>query len=150
MSHESQQPYAPPKSSLVVAEAALEPPPQVRRAIKFLWASFVLGLIDSVHVFDIDSEALEFAGAIFFLLVLVNAVFAFLIVSASKRRNWARIVLLISVVVTTFAYFLFPSETADPWWSVACIIASSILEVIAMIWLFSGPGARWYAQDEAV
>ena len=146
---ESQQPYAPPKSSLAVAEATVEAPPQVRRAVQFLWASFVLGLIDSIHILEVDPEALEVAGTILFLLVLVNAFFAFLIVSASRRKNWARILLLVSVVVTTLAYFLFPSESPDPWLSVASIIVSSILEAIAMIWLFSGPGARWYAQEEA-
>ncbi len=121
-------------------------PSQVRQAIILLWAAQVLVVIDAVlTLVNPEPDMAGDTGLLVVLFLIVLAVYATLITFAARRKNWARIALLVSVIITSAGYFLLPSETPDPWWTEANFWLSSILEVVAMYWLFSGAGARWYA-----
>ena len=145
MTNESQPPYAPPRAFLEVPEAPGETPRQVRRAIAFLWASCALGVLQSGLLLAFDPTMRDELGIMILLMTVANALFAFVVFSASKRKNWARILLLIGVLLTP-AYFLVPWEPPDPWWATALVAVSFVIEATAMFWLFSGAGARWYAE----
>jgi hypothetical protein len=147
MTPESQPPYAPPRAFLEVPEAPEGTPRQVIRAINLLWASFVLGLIETGLNLTFDPKVADDVGPVLFLTVLMTALYAFVILSASKRKNWARILLLIGVLMTP-AYLLYPWDLPDPWWETALFAVSFAIEVIAMFWLFSGAGAIWYARKQ--
>ena len=126
-------------------------PPQVRKAIALLWMTQLLGAVDMVlTLMDPDPEL---AGDIGFFIVLsvivLFALYATFITFAAKRKNWARITLLVLAIVTTTAYVLMPSEPQDPWWTAAISWLTAILEIVAMFWLFTGAGARWYASKAA-
>jgi hypothetical protein len=84
---------------------------------------------------------------IVFLVLL--GLYATLITFASRRKNWARITLLVLAVITIAGYFLLPSETPAPWWTEANTWISFVLEWVALYWLFTGAGARWYANKAA-
>ncbi|HYW56200.1 MAG TPA: hypothetical protein VE934_04525 [Polaromonas sp.] len=123
-----------------------ETPPQVRQAIILLWVAQIVVVIDAVlTLINPEPDMAGETGFLVFLFLIVLAVYATLITFAARRKNWARIALLISVISTSAGYFLLPSETPDPWWTEANFWLSSILELLAMYWLFSGAGARWYA-----
>lgn len=125
-------------------------PPQVRQAIILLWITQLLVVVDAALSMLYPEP--DMAGETAFLVVLfviVLGLYATLITFASRRKNWARITLLVFAVISIAGYFLLPSETPAPWWTEANILLSSILEIVALYWLFTGVGARWYASKAA-
>ncbi len=126
-------------------------PPQVRQAITLLWTAQLLGVVDIVlTLMDPDLDLAGHTG--FFLVISVIVLFALyaaLIIFAAKRKNWARITLLVLTIVTTTAFVWMPSEALDPWWTVALSWLISILEIVALFWMFTGAGARWYSGTSA-
>ncbi len=125
-------------------------PPQVRQAIILLWITQLLVVVDAglTLMFPDPDMAGETAFLVIVFLVLLG-LYATLITFAARRKNWARITLLVFAVISFAGYFLLPSEIPAPWWTEANIWLSTILEVVAMYWLFSGAGARWYANKAA-
>ena len=83
---------------------------------------------------------------------ILYAVFAFsfifpawLIFLAGRRRNWARIGLLLLTVAGLAAEIAFPGDWAnEPPWSIAVTIIVTAMDIIALYWLFTGPGAAWF------
>src|SRR5262245_445034 len=98
-------------------------PPQVRRAIYLLWLS--LGLATLGVIAEWQPAALEdrsLALEIGLLMALMTLFQAALIYLASRRRNWARIVLLLVLFLGGITMVIFPGE-GEPWWywvSVLC------------------------------
>ena len=86
-----------------------------------------------------------------FIFLVANA---YVIYCASRRRNWARVVLLVLALLFVASVLLslvmWPAEwDAEDLWSSATSGAYAIMEIIAMYWLFTGAGAKWYAEKEA-
>jgi hypothetical protein len=125
-------------------------PPQVRQAIILLWITQLLVVIDAglTLIFPEPDTGGE-TGFLALVFLIILGLYATLITFAARRKNWARITLLIFALISTLGYFLLPSDIPAPWWTEANIWLSSILEVVAMYWLFSGAGARWYAGKPA-
>jgi uncharacterized membrane protein len=136
----------------------IDSPTQVRNAFLLLWASFALTTLESVlalfvpELIDAELRYLLWSSmAVSFLLLVVNAYFIY---CASRRRNWARIVLLallfVSVALTVVMHFVLLPEWGDEdFWSAATTSAYFVMDAIALYWLFTGAGARWYAAKEA-
>ena len=83
-------------------------------------------------------------------LVVAFAASAYLIYSASRRHNWARITLLSVTLITIAAYVVWPINwTEEPWWSTAITGGCAAADLIALYWLFSAEGRRWYAVHPA-
>jgi hypothetical protein len=125
-------------------------PPQVRQAIVLLWITQILVVIDAglTLIFPEPDTAGE-TGFLVLVFLIILGLYATLITFAARRKNWARITLLVFAVISIAGYFLLPSETPAPWWTEANILLSSILEIVALYWLFTGAGARWYASKAA-
>jgi hypothetical protein len=69
-------------------------------------------------------------------------------------KNWARIVLLamflLSEVSVSVTRLMWPTALGDEdFWSAATTSAYFVIDSVALYWLFSGAGARWYAAKEA-
>lgn len=114
-----------------------------------LWVAFGLTLVESiVTLATLDHADFElWMGGLFLGAFLLNAG---VIYFASQRHNWARILLLIFTVAVIASYLAFPTDlVTEAWWSIATIVVTTIMEVVALLWLFSGPGARWYARQVA-
>ena len=147
----SESPYAPPGAR--VADQAPAPPPfprprQVTFAVGLLWVSFGLG-------FPLSYLAAARAPDIGFHPVLLLFTFAMLVLAAAlnvlvyKGRNWARIIVLLLVLVAGLFLFV-PSEEPTPpgMLEQALNILSFVLELIAIYLLFSWPGALWFRPRE--
>jgi RsiW-degrading membrane proteinase PrsW (M82 family) len=91
-----------------------------------------------------DPDIFEILGFVVGSTLLVLVAYCVALVFAARRRNWARQLLLLFVVLTVAVVVLLPPETPEPWWVLASTALSTILEVVAMFWLFSGSGAQWY------
>jgi hypothetical protein len=133
-------------------------PIQVRNAFLLLWASFALTTLESIialfvpELIDAELRYLLWSSiAVSFLLLVANAYFIY---CASRRRNWARIVLLalllLSQVLVSVTRVMCPTALGDEdFWSVATTSAYFVMDAIALYWLFTGAGARWYAARDA-
>jgi hypothetical protein len=135
----------------------IDSPIQVQNAFLLLWASFALTTLESVlalFVPELINAELRYllwsSMAVSFLLLVTNAYFIY---CASHRRNWARIVLLalflLSQVLVSVARVMWPTELSDEdFWSTVTTNAYFIMDAVALYWLFSGAGAKWYAARE--
>lgn len=122
-----------------------EPPPQVRRAILFLWMSVALGFVEFIFlVMNPDPDIADMLGFLMGFTLIVLGAYCAAIVFAARGRNWARVFLLLFVVLTVAGIIMLPPETPQPWWVLVATTLSVVLEVLAMFWLFSGAGAQWY------
>ena len=67
----------------------------------------------------------------------------------TRRHNWARIVLLLFAIAGAIMMFWpgieFESLSWDHWVS---DIAFTVLDSVALYWLFTGPGAKWFSSRE--
>ncbi len=90
----------------------------------------------------------EFYPVIAVITIVVFAANAALIWLIGRRRNWARIVMLI--VVLAVLPLLFFGEWQDDTSLLDIVLEwlSSILEVLAMYLLFSGDSASWFRQSD--
>ena len=125
-------------------------PTQVQRAIVLLWASFALGTLDTVLNWEpLDPTLGEFEvimGAILVGSVLFAAV---LIYFVSRRHNWARILSLVLTVIGLAMYVVYPPELSiEPVWSIVVTVGITVMDVVAIYWLFSGSGAKWYSSPK--
>jgi hypothetical protein len=121
-----------------------EMPTQVRRAVVLLWAAFSLTLLESViTLLTLDHTDFElWMGGLLFGAFLLNAGIIYFV---SRRRNWARFVLLIFTVAIIASYLAFPeSLDTEVWWSIATVCVTTLMEIVALFWLFFGRGAEWY------
>lgn len=90
-------------------------PPQVRQAIILLWVSQILVVIDAglTLMFPEPDTAGETGFLVIVFLVFLG-LYATLITFAARRKNWARITLLVIAVINTAGYLLLPSEPPAP------------------------------------
>ncbi len=127
----------------------METPEQVRRAIALLWVALLISVVDSVSsLVHLDEEDRWFQLWMVGIVSVVFVIDAVLIVFASKRRNWARVLLLILTVGGLSLYVVYPPDIIEQPLEWTGTIAATVLEVIAFVMLFSGSGARWYSQEQ--
>ena len=112
-----------------------------------LWASFALGTLDAALNWDpLDPTLGEFEVIMWALMVGAVLFTAVLIYFVSRRHNWARILLLVLTVIGLAMYMVYPPELSiEPVWSIFVTVGITVMDVIAIYWLFSGSGAKWYS-----
>ena len=141
-------PYAPPKASVEdvkVGEVEMEKPSQVVTAVRLLWTSVAIGIVNSVLSIKFIASTLSIPFMIGTLCAtfLINA---WLISKLSIGRNWARITLLV------FALIGFPVALVGlpltikmfPLVSLVSIV-QMVMQVVALWLVFRKPGREWFA-----
>lgn len=122
-------------------------PIEVARAVQLLTSALVLGLIAStVRLWSQVSGTTLLLALL--MLVAFLTVFFYLIRKISAGRNWARILLLVLVLLGT--PFAIPSYIAELHTNVlpgALSIVIIILQVIATILLFTKNSNRWFRKS---
>jgi hypothetical protein len=75
-------------------------PVQVRRAVALMWASLAIGILFTIPALEpVDPEAKEFEAAMWVVTTISFLIPAVLIVFVSRRKNWARVAMLILTIV---------------------------------------------------
>jgi hypothetical protein len=125
----------------------LDTPTQVRRAVHLLWISLTISIVDAVFTFEpLSGEDTSFQVAMALIFVVTFAAWALVIHFVSRGRNWARIVLLLLTTAGLLIYAISPGDFgAEPWWSWLAAGVSATLDIVALVMLFSGSGAKWYS-----
>ena len=126
----------------------------MRRAVILLWAALVLAILESV--LDPEFATLEGEGTFHYVFwIAVGFSYALngaLIYFAWRRRNWARIALLV-LTAGGLALMLYPwSDDYFAGWTPANIlsaIAFTVMDLVALYWLFTGEARDWYRRPAA-
>lgn len=160
----SPNPYAPPVAEVANHQpiANIEKPFQIVLAVRMLWTSVSLAMMNALATAArLDNFPLPTIVGLLFYSFVPMSLMAWLIVKISGGRNWARITLLVLVLLSTAAIivrmrllsglratmFLDPSLSWDffrqllPWVQRILLCASVSL-------LFIGTGRRWFAPRE--
>lgn len=127
-------------------------PIQVRRAIWLLWALLFIGLTSSVlTILEIYSG--EEQLPLWFWTAMLSVVFipnAVAIYFANRRRNWARICLLLFLILSLSGIpSLWSLPLGESWLPITMGLLETLLEIAALYWLFTGQGAAWFRHREA-
>jgi hypothetical protein len=135
--------------SLERTKMASETPLQVSRAVRLLWLSLGLATLSTIAEWPLMTpEDRAFELWIGITVAVVTVLQAALIFFASRRRNWARISLLVVLLLGAATFVFFPGED-EPWWYWMSVVSSFVLDGIAIFWLFSGVAAEWFRVSES-
>jgi hypothetical protein len=114
--------------------------------VTLLWISTGISAFETILGLVLDPPPRDFLGSFLVMLAAGYLIYACLIVYASRRKNWARIALLVLTVATVVLLFI-PSLQVpeDTLWSWASTIGILVLDALALYWLFVGVGGKWYS-----
>jgi len=126
-------------------------PREVTVAIRLSWTVLVIETADRLWRIsrDPDASTLSRLGQnLTAATVLSTALVALFIFFAARRRNWARIALLVSTLGGWCLWLLwlvwFRAGAEYVWWQWLGYGSLSAMELAALILLFYGDGALWY------
>ena len=127
----------------------MDAPREVRIAIGLSW---IVLAIDSFNWFwkileDPEASADLLFKSLWIAITLVTVVLtALFIYHASRRRNWGRIALLIWTIGSWSLWVIWPQKVVGyPLWKSAVAGVLIAMELVALVLLFRGNGAKWYA-----
>ena len=131
-------------------------PGQVRLAIFLSWTVVAITTADRLWRVSTDPNAITFTrlGANLRVATLVSAmVVGVLIYFAARRRNWARIALLLSTFGGWCLWYVwlsgFHAIAEYVWWQWLAYGSLTAMEFAAVVLLFFGKGALWYRSERS-
>jgi hypothetical protein len=134
---------------VAIEDATPSAPPRVRKAVVLLWIALALAILESVVAPDFASFGDDggFAWMFWTFVLLSYGLNAALIHFTSRRRNWARIALLL-LTLASVAVVLFPwSDDYFAGWTVANVASTAaytVMDLVALYWLFTGEAKEWF------
>src|SRR5258706_5257469 len=136
-----------PLNLIVRTLPSVDMPAQVRKAVMLLWVTLLISIIATPLEIDWAASSDEPAWLFWLLFVVGYSISAIPIVFVARRRNWARIVLLLLTIAALCA-MVYVWPYTDSWWSQASDMAIFALDIVALYWLFTGSGAAWFAKRQ--
>jgi hypothetical protein len=147
----SGNPYAPPK--VVVADSVMDPSPAARPlgvsfAVGLLYLGVALsGLNTIIRFLEFSVGALPITVVALPLVVL--CLVAFVTHSISRGQTWARIALLVVVVLGVPVFLLNLRAVLDyTVFTTAVSVFIYVLQIVALYLVFTGVGAQWFRQGK--
>ena len=146
--NEPHNPYSPPAAAVADAEAPArgEPPFAVKLASKLLWLGLGIAVLTQLLVLPELQRNPFFVPTVIGMVVSL-AVNAWLFFKIGQGRNWARIVYLVLILISSPVLFI----------SVKAIFARSTFEGVAVaaelaanviaLYLVFVPGRAWYRKS---
>ena len=126
----------------------VQKPAQVTTAVRLLWTTLGLGLVNAVLEWRFLTAATS-VGLVLSTQVLTFAILAWLTIKISRGRNWARITYLALLLVgLPVAFLQFPTIFTRSPISGAISVAQVLLQVAALYLCFSDPGRRWFRREK--
>jgi hypothetical protein len=127
----------------------MDAPNEVRIAILLSWSALALDTAINVYTpIQISTEIDDplFRSVLALAILATVAIAAAFIFFAARRRNWARVSLLVWTFGSWGLWFFWPPVFADySWWEWLSFAVILLLELVALVLLFSGKGGRWYS-----
>ena len=118
----------------------------MRRAVALMWASIALGIVFAIPAWEpLPPELQEYEFFGWIAMCVGFAIPVALILFVSRQRNWARIaLLLLTVAGLALSVAFWDEEPAEPLWSKLSTIFLTMLDLVALYWLFSRPASQWF------
>ena len=121
-------------------------PEQVGTAVQLLYISLGIGVLRYI----MESSMLAQMPAFVMLLAFFGLGFMGLIYMAGEGRNWARITLLVMLIIAiprlvTLELQFFAANPID---GMLCI-GQAVIQIIALIFLFQQPSSNWFREMKA-
>lgn len=124
-------------------------PREVKIAILLSWIALVLDSIHDIYWHITSSsttDGLLFQTLLAAVTLATIAITTLFIFFASRRRNWARLALLIWTLGSWGLWFYWPPVIGDySWWEWLVSGFLVLLELVALVLLFFGKGRQWYS-----
>jgi hypothetical protein len=110
-----------------------------------LWISLLLGFLASLPEYGKPLSPEVPRWSVWVLMAFVFGLWAVVTLFIARRRNWARILTLISFVFG-LAYWLwdYRALAERPIYLLAIDFIDTTLTALALYWLFTGTGAIWF------
>jgi hypothetical protein len=139
----TQNPYSVSDTPVADKEPARrEPPLAVRRAVWLLRISVAIGLVEIYLSVNLAGKALVPVIVSLAVIMLVIAAYLWVVQNVSKGRNWARLTVLI-VVILGVVESLATHDSSRPLVFVLRLI-DTLLDIIALALIFRRPGSQWF------
>jgi len=121
-------------------------PGEVKIAILLSWVVLAIKASDDFFRVYIDSDPGASFRIILFLVTLAsNSVVGSFIFFASRRKNWARIALLLSTLVAWSLWLIYPQSHYNyALWKLLLATALAVCELITLVLLFRLRATLWY------
>lgn len=142
----TQDPRYSPPTAAVADPPSPGVPQRVRAAVRLLWISMALAVPACIFSLMRGPEDASVAvGAIIY--VVLFAINAWINLMIYRGRNWARIVTFVFLLIGAY-YMAVPVEEPVPAGVVEWLLNAvcMALEAVAVYWLFTQPGAAWFAR----
>lgn len=125
-------------------------PAQVTWAVRLLWAVLLVAVLTAIpqYLEPLPPEAGMSQWSLWILMAFVWAFWALLTFLVSRRHNWARIATLLFFIFN-LAFWVWDYETMSdrPGYGLAFEFIDTVLTTVALYWLFTGPGAKWFRRE---
>lgn len=119
-------------------------PNRVRNAVALLWVSLALGLLVSV-IAPAPATSAASPVLVYSIILITTLLLAFLVYKIGQGRNWARIIFVVMTVIGLVPYMSALSEIFNrSALGGAISTAQTIMQVVAIYFLLSKPGALWF------
>ena len=139
--------YVPPTTEVAdppVIPALPSRPRQVQVAVALLWLSLALGVPEAV-LGTRQFEGTIMGVGVTVITLLIFGLVGWVNVKVYQGRNWARVVMLVLTALSVVTV-LFPSgeSTAEGPLLQGLYLFDVLIEVVAMMLVFSNPGSLWF------
>jgi len=124
-------------------------PANVGTAVKLLYITLGIGVVRSIMEASTTAKVAS-PGFVMFITFFVLGIMWFFIYMIGKGRNWARITFLVLFIIgIPFAILpLLQSLAANPI-SGLLGIGQTVIQVIALVFLFQKPSSAWFKEMKA-
>jgi len=148
----SHNPYAPPKAAVgqpVTRVALPGRPKEVTLAVRLQWVSLMLGAVTSTaNLARYPRAGLSLAG-VTVVVALSFALVIWLTYKVSRGRNWARITLLVFLVLGMPGFLSqLPATFERSIILAATAVAILLLQCFSLYLVFIAAGARWFRRNK--
>ena len=146
----TRNPYAPPQAEVADATMAVRiKPRQVAWGMTALWVSYGLAFLHAVIAIAWDGRLWP-PQAIVFKQAGSEVFYAALLCFVASGRYWARLIYAVLLGVRTVAVIRdLPINWQTSKLLLGITIVSFLCQYIAMYWLFTEPGRRWFVTRPA-
>ena len=127
---------------------SLPPPRRVTLAVRLLWASLGLGIPSVLYELSRTSTGGDSGGFLAVQLAVLGFA-AYVNISVSRAKNWARIFALVFTVLELGSLFLGPTSPSEAVIETICNWVAAALDAGAMYLLFTASAPPWFGQSKA-
>ena len=130
-------------------QAQITRPDKVSKAVTLLYVTLGIGVLRSIMEAPRLSQTAPI-GFVIFISLFVLGIMWFFIYKIGKGRNWARITFLVLFIIgIPFAVLPLLQSLAASLFSGLLGIGQTVLQVIALVFLFQKPSSEWFNQMKA-